>query len=430
MSRLHTLLPVVLCLLLVGACTRDRGEGIGLTVEADPVDPAALVGPEPDAEAAAAEYLTYVVKVGDALATVAAQHGTTVEVIRELNPQLTSPNLLPGDEIRIPAGLAPLEQPSQPLYYVVRQGDLVVSLAERFGVTLEQIREANPLVDLDQVPVGLRLVIPVPAGTEADPELVYEGLTYSVQPGDTLNAIALRYSVDPNELVLLNELVSADDLQIGQILRLPDHSSVSSAVMQQPEPQGEGVVHVVQAGETLSGIALFYQVSTASLMAANGLSDADTLAVGLELLVPGVSPPEPTATPEPTLTSEPTATPEATSTPESTTDPEPTAEETPAVEDDEDVPTESESAAPEDAATPTAEATQEGEQAQPVATEDPEPTATEEPTLVTHTVQAGDTLFALALRYGTTVEAIQTANDLGSSVALSIGQELVIPVPE
>lgn len=86
MSRLHTLLPVVLCLLLVGACTRDRGEGIGLTVEADPVDPAALVGPEPDAEAAAAAYLTYVVKVGDALATVAAQHGTTVEVIRELNP--------------------------------------------------------------------------------------------------------------------------------------------------------------------------------------------------------------------------------------------------------------------------------------------------------------------------------------------------------
>ena len=216
MSRLHTLLPVVLCLLLVGACTRDRGEGIGLTVEADPVDPAELVGPDPNAEAAATAYLTYVVKVGDALATVAAQHGTTVGVIRELNPQLTSDNLLPGDEIRIPAGLAPLEQPGQPLYYVLQQGDLVIDLAERFDVTLEQIREANPLVDLDQVPVGLRLVIPVPAGTEADPVLVYEGLAYSVQPGDTLNAIALRYSVDPDELVLLNELASADDLQIGR----------------------------------------------------------------------------------------------------------------------------------------------------------------------------------------------------------------------
>jgi len=215
MSRLHALLPVVLCLLLVSACARDRAEGVGLGVEADPVDPAELVGPESDAEGPASAYLTYVVKVGDALATVAAQHGTTVEVIRELNPQLTSDNLLPGDEIRIPAGLAPLEQPGQPLYYVVQQGDLVVSLAERFGVTLEQIKEANPLVDLDQVPVGLRLVIPVPAGTEADPVLVYDGLAYSVQPGDTLNAIALRYSVDPDELVLLNELASADDLQIG-----------------------------------------------------------------------------------------------------------------------------------------------------------------------------------------------------------------------
>ena len=286
MSRLHALLPVVLCLLLVGACTRDRMEGVGLGVEADPVDPAELVGPESQAEATAAAYLTYVVKVGDALASVAAQHGTTVEVIQELNPQLTSDNLLPGDEIRIPAGLAPLEQPSQPLYYVVQQGDLVVVLAERFGVTLEQIREANPLVDLDQVPVGLRIVIPVPADTEADPVPVYDGLTYSVQPGDTLNAIALRYSVEPGELVLLNNLVSADDLLIGQILRLPDHSAVSSAAMHQPELQGEGVVHVVQAGETLSEIALFYQVSTVTLMATNGLQDADTLSAGTELLVP------------------------------------------------------------------------------------------------------------------------------------------------
>lgn len=404
MSRLHTLLPVVLCLLLVGACTRDRAEGVDLGVEADPVDPAELVGPESEAAAAAA-YLTYVVKTGDALASVAAQHGTTVEVIRELNPQLTSANLLAGDEIRIPAGLTPLEQPVQPLYYVVQQDDLVVALAERFGVTLEQIREANPLVDLDQVSVGLRLVIPVPVGTEAEPVPVYDGLTYSVQSGDTLNAIALRYNVDPDELILLNQLVFADDLQIGQILRLPDHASVSSAAMQQPEPRGEGVVHVVQAGETLLGIALFYQVSTASLMAANGLSDADKLAVGVELLVPGVSPPEPTSTPESTAT------------------PEPTAEETSA---DEDVPTESDSATVEDAATPmaeptpTAEAAQEGEQAQPVAT----------PTLVTHTVQAGETLFSLALRYGTTIKAIQTANNLGSSVALNIGQELVIPISE
>ena len=409
MSRLHALLPVVLCLLLVGACTRDRVEGVGLAVEADPVDPAELVGPEPDAEAPAPAYLTYVVKVGDVLATVAAQHGTTVEVIRELNPQLTSDNLLPGDEIRIPAGLAPLKQPGQRLYYVVQQGDLVSELAAQFGVSLEQIQEANPLVDLDQVPVGLRLAIPVPADTVVEPVPVYDGLTYSVQPGDTLNAIALRYSVEPDELVLLNELASADDLQIGQILRLPDHAAVSSAAMQQPEPQGEGVVHVVQAGETLSGIALFYRVSTASLMAANGLSDADKLAVGMELQVPGASQPEPTSTPEPAATPEPPAEDESV---------------------DEAAPTESDSATLEDAATPTAEVTKEGEQEQPVATEEPEPEPTATPTLVTHTVQAGDTLFALALRYGTTVEAIQTANNLGSSVALSIGQELVIPVPE
>ena len=406
MSCLRALLPAVLCLLLVGACTRDRVEGVDLAVEADPVDPADLIGPDPELEAPTAEYLTYVVKVGDALATVAAQHGTTVEVIRELNPQLTSDNLLPGDEIRIPAGLAPLEVPGERLYYVVQQGDLVSTLAERFGVTLDQIKAANPLVDLDQVPVGLRLVIPVPADTLTGAAPVSDGLAYSVQAGDTLSAIALRYSVEPGELVLLNNLASADDLQVGQILLLPDHASVSSAAMQPPEPRGAGVVHVVQAGETLSGIALFYQVGTATLMAANGLSDADTLAAGTELLVPGVSQPEPTPAPAPTATPEAPAETDGVGT---------------------DAPAEPDAATSEDAATPTPAAAEAGEQEQPAAPEEPEPTAT--PTPVTHTVRAGDTLFALALRYGTTVEAIQAANNLGSSVALSIGQELVIPVP-
>lgn len=41
-------------------------------------------------------------------------------------------------------------------------------------------------------------------------------------------------------------------------------------------------------------------------------------------------------------------------------------------------------------------------------------------------VQAGDTLFSIALRYGVTVEAIKSANGLGSDF-IYVGQRLVIP---
>jgi LysM repeat protein len=65
----------------------------------------------------------------------------------------------------------------------------------------------------------------------------------------------------------------------------------------------------------------------------------------------------------------------------------------------------------------------------------PIPTAVQPPATplpqgsVLHTVVAGDTLFALAHRYGTTVMAIMTANSLTSDL-LHIGQQLVIPTSQ
>jgi LysM repeat protein len=67
-------------------------------------------------------------------------------------------------------------------------------------------------------------------------------------------------------------------------------------------------------------------------------------------------------------------------------------------------------------------------QPQPTAPPAPQPTPTILPNQRQHTVQGGDTLFAIAQRYGTTVDAIVAANNLSSrSVTLRIGQVLVIP---
>ena len=45
----------------------------------------------------------------------------------------------------------------------------------------------------------------------------------------------------------------------------------------------------VQAGDSLSLIALEYGVSTQSIMNANGISNPDLLFMGQELIIPGVS---------------------------------------------------------------------------------------------------------------------------------------------
>jgi LysM repeat protein len=55
------------------------------------------------------------------------------------------------------------------------------------------------------------------------------------------------------------------------------------------------------------------------------------------------------------------------------------------------------------------------------------PTPTPTPMPLVYTVQEGDTLSAIALRYGITVEDIVSANGLPNPDALNIGQQLVIP---
>src|SRR5206468_1846296 len=45
---------------------------------------------------------------------------------------------------------------------------------------------------------------------------------YTVQPGDTLNDVAVRHGVSPAELIRANDLANGDELQIGQVLRLPN----------------------------------------------------------------------------------------------------------------------------------------------------------------------------------------------------------------
>jgi LysM repeat protein len=66
------------------------------------------------------------------------------------------------------------------------------------------------------------------------------------------------------------------------------------------------------------------------------------------------------------------------------------------------------------------------------ATPTPAPTATPRqrtpaPTPRTYVVQAGDTLSLIAIRFGTSVTALQAANGLGKSDVINIGQVLIIP---
>ena len=97
---------------------------------------------------------TYTVRSGDTLWLLANRYGTTVDAIKQLNG-LTSDNLSVGQVLRIPSG-----QSSQYIEYTVRSGDTLWLLASRYGTTVDAIKQLNGLTS-DNLSVGQRLRIPV-----------------------------------------------------------------------------------------------------------------------------------------------------------------------------------------------------------------------------------------------------------------------------
>lgn len=60
----------------------------------------------------------------------------------------------------------------------------------------------------------------------------------------------------------------------------------------------------------------------------------------------------------------------------------------------------------------------------------PPDTPTPSPTPIVHVVQSGETLIAIALQYGVTVAALQTANGISDPSTLQVSQELMVPTGE
>lgn len=115
---------------------------------------------------------------------------------------------------------------------------------------------------------------------------------YVVRPADTLLALALARGTTVEEIVARNMLPGTEAiLRPGQVLALPGGTLAgpTGQVPQAATPTstraaGDGS-HVVRPGETLSGIAARYGLSTRSVSAANGLG-SDVIRPGQRLTIP------------------------------------------------------------------------------------------------------------------------------------------------
>ena len=144
---------------------------------------------------------TYTVKSGDTLYSIARQFNTTINELMTLN-NLTTSVLSIGQTLRVPNG----ETISDYVEYVVKSGDSLYVIANKYGTTVNEIKSANNLTS-NLLSIGQVLRIPRRGDT----------ITYTVKSGDNLYSIASRYNTTVDEIKRKNNLTS-NSLSIGQIL--------------------------------------------------------------------------------------------------------------------------------------------------------------------------------------------------------------------
>lgn len=192
------------------------------------------------------------------------------------------------------AALAPIRAEAEAPMVVVRQGDALSLIAERAGVSVDQLKRWNRL-DGDLIRIGQRLVVKPPAATVAtshddgidwtppfdygsrdtpsrretpiaarDPRSAVatrmsenpsakkrRARIYRVQKGDTLTDIALRHKTTVGDLLAANPGLRADRIYPGQTIDIGD-----------PRPE---VVFRLERGDTLLAVSERYGVSPKDL---------------------------------------------------------------------------------------------------------------------------------------------------------------------
>ncbi len=114
-----------------------------------------------------------------------------------------------------------------------------------------------------------------------------ETFTYTVEAGDTLLDIAVRFGTTTEALVQLNSLPDPNALIRGQKLIIPGtKETAGSATSGGATTTGSSTTYTVQQGDTLGSIAQRFGTTVRELVALNKLTDADSIGIGQVLKLP------------------------------------------------------------------------------------------------------------------------------------------------
>ncbi len=128
-------------------------------------------------------------------------------------------------------------------YHELKNGETLYRLSRIYGVSVEDIQEANNIQDVTDLRVGMKIRIP---GSDNTASTLKYG-SYTVKRGDTLYGIAREYGISIDELYRISGIRQGSMLKVGQVLKVPGHGSadewettaVDTTIVETPEENHE-----------------------------------------------------------------------------------------------------------------------------------------------------------------------------------------------
>lgn len=188
-----------------------------------------------------------------------------------------------------------------PTTYTVVPGDSVSSIAGRYGVSTASVLALNGLSWKSLIFPGQVLKLSASAVSHAQPApapAAGAGGRYTIVRGDTISAIAARFGVSTQAVLTANGLSWSSIIYPGQTIAIPAGGAplaittvssvtpVPSSVAPTAPAAPATTSYKIVAGDTVSGIAARFGVTTAAILAANGMGSSTIIYSGRSLVIP------------------------------------------------------------------------------------------------------------------------------------------------
>ena len=178
-------------------------------------------------------------------------------------------------------------------YYTVQSGDTLSGIATRFSTTVNHLASLNDISNPNRIYVGQRLLVRqasqsntsnntnTTTNTNTNKPSNASG-TYTVQSGDTLSGIANKFGTNYETLAQLNSISNPNRIYVGQVLKLSANSNTTTNNHNTNTTTNNSSTgtYTVKAGDSLSAIASHFGTSYESLARLNNISNPNRIYVG------------------------------------------------------------------------------------------------------------------------------------------------------